>query len=235
MPTTRQPGFARLFSFKQIFLCVIFFLLILIGGTLGSRALLDHGRNEIAEKAEQSVRILATDVNRMMEDVDKVSKILSTSPGVMESLTSSEPLALEAANKVLDRYAEGIEDSICYILNLQGDTIASSNRNDANSLVGHNYRFRPYVTEALEGKNGRYFALGVTSKTRGYYSSHAVRSPEIGNVLGVVVVKKEVETLRENFRKAFQSFLVDPNGIVFFASNPSFAFHAIRPDRKSVV
>jgi PAS domain S-box-containing protein len=228
MPISHQLKFGRLLSPRLISVFIVIFLIILAGGLLGSHSLIQHGKNEIAEEAEDSIHILAADVDRMMEDVDKVSKILSTSPGVIAGLTSGDVIALEAVNKVLDRYAQGIQESICYVLNLQGDTVASSNRNETNSFVGHNYQFRSYFKEALQAGWGRCFALGVTSETRGYYSSHVVQSPETGEAIGVVVVKKEAESLRESFRKTSLSFLVDQRGVVFFASSPSFVFHLTR-------
>jgi hypothetical protein len=86
---------------------------------------------------------------------------------------------VERANQVLDRYYEVLEDTVCYLIDIKGNVVASSNRNDPDSYVGHNYSFRPYFKQALTGEAGCYFALGVTSGERGYYTSYPLRDGSI--------------------------------------------------------
>ena len=101
-----------------------------------------------------------------------------------------------------------------------GKTIASSNRNDQDSFVGHNYSFRPYFTEAIKGKPVIYMALGLTSGSRGIFVSHPVYSAAGGQPIGVVVIKasaRELDKALSRNRKGI-SLLVHSSGIIF-ASN----------------
>jgi C4-dicarboxylate-specific signal transduction histidine kinase len=45
----------------------------------------------------------------------------------------------------------------------EGNTIASSNRNNPDSFVGQNFDFRPYFQQAIQGIPATYLALGTTS------------------------------------------------------------------------
>ena len=50
----------------------------------------------------------------------------------------------------------------------------------------------------MQGRAGRYYALGTTSGRRGYYFSYPVGDPD--EPLGVVVVKIDIDTLENNWR-----------------------------------
>lgn len=76
-------------------------------------------------------------------------------------------------------------------MDLNGSTVASSNRNDPDSFVGENFSFRPYWKQAIGGTPATYMALGVTSGKRGVFYSHPVRegaanSLNIGATVGVI-------------------------------------------------
>lgn len=110
-----------------------------------------------------------------------------------------------------------IAGSVCYLMNLDGMVIASSNWNSPNGFVGDNYGFRPYFSEARAGKLGRMMALGVTSGQRGYYASHPVYAVD-GRIAAVVVVKRELEDIETHFSETHPVFLLDPHGVVFLSS-----------------
>ena len=107
-------------------------------------------------------------------------------------------------------------------------TIASSNRNDPDSFVGKSYRFRPYFIQARNGAPGRYFALGVTSLNRGFYASCPVKDSK-GQIIGVVVVKKDIDEKEADLSRYPYFFLVDPNGIVFLSSRKEMIFKSLWP------
>jgi C4-dicarboxylate-specific signal transduction histidine kinase len=109
-----------------------------------------------------------------------------------------------------------------------GVTIASSNRDDPDSFVGKNYAFRPYFLEAMAGKVGRYFALGVTSKKRGFYASFPVKD-QTGKIIGVAVLKMTLNRFQQELQGFDPAFLIDPQGIVFVASRPSLDYHSLWP------
>ncbi len=106
--------------------------------------------------------------------------------------------ALKSVNRALDHHCSSLKGAVCYLMDREGKTIASSNRNTPVSFVGKNYGFRPYFKNAMVGESAIYLALGVTSKKRGIYFSAPVMVPP-QQVGGVVVVKYAVDELEKEF------------------------------------
>ena len=117
---------------------------------------------------------------------------------------------------------------MAYLLDASGTTIASSNRGAPDSFLGQKYGFRPYFQSAMAGQAGRYFALGVTSKKRGFYASFPVKNPA-GKILGVAVLKTTLNRFQAELREFDPAFLIDPQGIVFVASRPALDYHSLWP------
>jgi len=153
---------------------------------------------------------------------------MSGSPWIAPALESRSATDLARAHAVLDRYQQRFGAAVAYLLDTSGTTIASSNRGDPDSFVGQNYAFRPYFQAAMAGNVGRYFALGVTSKKRGFYASHPVKDPA-GKILGVAVLKMTLDRFQKDLQAFDPAFLIDPQGIVFVASRPNLDYHSLWP------
>ncbi len=65
-----------------------------------------------------------------------------------------------------------------YLMDTTGKTLAASNWDKHDSFVGRNFAFRPYFSEAMAGRLGRFFGLGTTSAKRGYFFAAAIRDRE---------------------------------------------------------
>ncbi len=115
-----------------------------------------------------------------------------------------------------------------YLMDARGVTRAASNWQDELTFVGSNFSFRPYFTEAMQGRAGRYFALGTTSGRRGYYFSYPVGEPD--EPLGVVVVKIDIDTLESVWGdKESELIVTDPDGVVFVSTRPEWRYHSLQP------
>lgn len=152
---------------------------------------------------------------------DNTAKTMGNSPFLHAALISRAKRDITLANSTLDRYNSGMGASVCYLLDRKGSTIASSNRFDKDSFVGISYGFRPYFQTAINGQPGYFFGRGVTSKKRGYYSSYPVRDPR-GTILGVAVVKKNLDENEKVLKQFDFAFLVDPSGTIFLSSDPQY-------------
>ncbi len=97
----------------------------------------------------------------------------------------------------------------------------ASNWSDWSSFVGNNYAFRPYFQDAVRQSSGRYFAVGVTTGIPGYFLSHAVRDDN-GVVLGVLVVKLELEELQREWAGQSGVFLVADSHSVVILNRRNF-------------
>ena len=115
--------------------------------------------------------------------------------------------------------ATGAADT--YLLDRTGMTIAASNWADDVTFVGNNYGYRPYYAQAMQGRLGRFFALGTASNKRGYYFSYPVRAGS--EIVGVTVVKVGVEEIEAKLRSsAHELFVTGPEGVILLAGRPDW-------------
>jgi diguanylate cyclase (GGDEF)-like protein/PAS domain S-box-containing protein len=181
-------------------------------------------RKDSLSQNKIAIQRLAFEVGQAEEAV----QTMAGSPWLRPTLWERSPQTLAQANSVLDRYQQRFEASVVYLMDSSGTTIASSNRAARDSFVGKSYGFRPYFKEAMQGKTGRYLALGVTSKKRGFYASFPVRDQE-GKIAGVAVFKMTMGRFQQDLREFDPAFLVDPQGIVFLSSRPNLDYHGLWP------
>ncbi len=138
-----------------------------------------------------------------------------------DSLVDVVNLFLEEINAIT-----GASDT--YLMDKDGLTLAASNWGGENPFVGKNFSFRPYFSDALHGGSGKYFALGTTSKKRGYYFSHPVKYN--AETIGVVAVKMELSQIEKYWSERQSRFIVsDPDGVIFITTDPDWLFKSIVP------
>ena len=141
-----------------------------------------------------------------------------------------------SANEILDLFNSSLETSVCYILNKDGIVTASSNRNDGDSFMGKDYSFRPYFINSIKGNPFVYMAYGVTSGRRGIYFTSPVYNPESKNIIGVAVIKQEVDKIENEIlfkhypthvkHKDFV-FLVNEDGIIFISDHENMLLNTL--------
>lgn len=171
----------------------------------------------------------------------KAVKGLSGHREIKRVLSAPEPIAVEGANQIIDNFNSVFQAGVSYVMDLTGNTIASSNRNDPDSFVGKNYSFRPYFQKAIQGTPSVYMALGVTSGQLGIYFSQPVYSEEGEAPSGVVVMKVLVENMATgllNLRPGAPgiiTLITDPHGVIFMADRDHYLFQVLEKisDEKS--
>jgi len=177
--------------------------------TLASRV------DDFIQRNTQAVKLLAGE-DSMLEAIDRT---VMNVPAVM--------LSERETNETLDHFCSELKAAICYIMNDQGLTVASSNRDTPKSLIGHNYAFRPYFQTAIKGQPGLYAALGVTTHKRGLYFSSAVYN-RARTIAGVVVIKFSTEYVDDIFSEApGVAFLMSPEGVIFASNQADWQLHTL--------
>ena len=121
-----------------------------------------------------------------------------------------------------------------YILDAKGETLAASNWRSDVSFVGHNYNFRPYFRDAMDGKAGGFFAIGATTGEPGYFMSWPIigtgASNQPNQTLGVAVVKVDLDPLQQDWRDGGETvFVSDSNGVVFLSSRADWKYRTLGP------
>ena len=183
---------------------------------------LRHAALKQAENSSKSrLKLLNRQLNTYLSEHVKPVKALA-GLDVLKSLFDgqSSEVTMEKGNHVLDNFARALDLEVCYLIDLGGTTIASSNRNAHDSFVGRNFAFRPYFIDAAAGVPGRYLALGTTSRKRGVYYSHPVLDRHQNEVVGVAVVKASVERIESQLFVGSDGILLvtDPNGVIFISN-----------------
>ncbi len=231
----KDPGAQRIYQYLThgAFISLMFIAAVGVVGSLEVNYLSNNAVREALTKNQNTILRLQEVVNNEMEKADRLVQLLAGSNRILNALVMSHDEGQVArANEVLDRYSQTEESyGVCYIMNLSGVTIASSNRNQSDSFVGKDYGFRPYFKQAALGLQGRYFALGVTSKDLGYYASAPIRNAQ-GAIVGVAVIKRVIRTsgeLKSAFDPGSAFFLVDPHGIVVLSNPPKYVLSSLWP------
>ena len=211
---------------------MILLLIVVVAGWFATDYLGNKARQEIIRESQASVFTLSIYVSTTINVIENAVKALADSPWIAPALLSKGEQDIEHANSVLDRYSSNFS-SVSYLMDADGMTVASSNRNDPDSFVGKSYGFRPYFQEAAKGQAGRYFAMGITTGKRGFYASYPVQNHS-GEVIGVVTMKKDIDEIETFFSKYPFCFLISRDGIIFLSSKPAMVTKSLWPLDKAV-
>jgi len=207
---------------------ILLVTLILGAGVYGTSLLEEQGRRRVEAEGRTDLSLIETHLSAELKIINGAITAMAGSPWIVAALANPSPRRLEDAHKVLIRYNKALGASVTYILDKEGVAIAASNRDEKYSFVGQRYNFRPYFVKAMQGTPFSYFAVGVTSQKKGFYTSAPVRSPR-GEVIGVAVMKKDLDDMQNFLAKYANCFLVSPQGIVFLSSRSDLALKALWP------
>ncbi len=227
---SNKTGISR---YQWMIVHIILLTLVVGAGWFVTDYLGNRARQEIIEDNQATSLLLTTHLTGELKKIEGAVKALAGSSQIPAALFSHSDHDIVRANKALDRYNSVLDVSVSYLMDVNGLTIASSNRNDPDGFVGKSYQFRPYFTQAMEGKLGRYFALGVTSMKRGFYASFPVRDHD-DNITGVAAMKKDLDGIEDHLKNHPYCFFVNQQGIIFLSSNQDMLMKSLWPVQKEV-
>ena len=187
--------------------------------------LLQDSLLEAANEVEWRRHFIVTRVDDLFKNV----AVLAHEEELLRALREPRRETLYRANAILDTHCELLQADVAYLLDGQGITIATSNRDAADSFLGKSYGFRPYFTEAISGRRSAYLALGVTSDRRGIYLGHPVVDGNGGPARGVAVLKMSIEDLERYFHRSEENIIlmIDPHGVIFLSSSPALLYETL--------
>jgi two-component system C4-dicarboxylate transport sensor histidine kinase DctB len=138
----------------------------------------------------------------------------------------NDPVRRDQAIQLLDRFKAESGSLRMAIYSARGILIATERENSKH--IGKELSFRPFVREALFGKESHYYAYGVTDKIRGYYASVPIYNGS-GKVIGATMAKYELDEKGLNIDKHKHMYLISPDGVVFLSSNPEWLLKSFYP------
>jgi PAS domain S-box-containing protein len=210
-------------------LSLLAFLSTAIGGYLYYYSLKEAAFQEAAQQAEIRVEMLRINLSTMMSANIRPAGVLAGIPGIVRALQDPSPAHIGEANAILDHFKANLQVDVCYLMNAEGLTIASSNRHDSDSFVGYNFGFRPYFEKAMNRQPASYLALGTTSHKRGAYCSSPVHADDAEAPSGVVVIKASIDQVEEELGLGPEDILLvtNPVGVIFISTREDWRYHLL--------
>lgn len=192
---------------------------------------MSYFRAEEQRRAEGRLSLYRSTVTAEIERFSHLTYVLARDPfviGVAQGKTA-KGRAASALNGRLQTFAAAAGLDAIYLMRPDGETIATSNADQANSFIGQNYAFRPYFNTALEGAQGRFYGIGSTTGLPGYFIADPV-SDRDGQLVGVIAVKLDVSKLEARWQDAGeQVMLVNDDGVVLLASDEAWRYRVLAP------
>jgi len=215
-------GFSLKKTFTQLIVVVNILLLVLMWTLFRSN--ISKSEKNLHKELTLSI---ASEINdyykKKVELIRSISSVESIVHVSMKNQISNRRLVTSNFNSI----KTVIGSSVLYLMNSSGLVIGSSVYRGSKTLLGNNYKFRPYFKEALEGKNSFYVAVGVTTGERGMYFGFPVR--EKGKVTGVVVIKFNLSFIDKIIEKAgIPGGMVSPDGIIFSTTVKKWFYNSTR-------
>jgi PAS domain S-box-containing protein len=213
-----------------VVLSFLSFLSVSVAGYVYFRSLQDSAYKESEKDSALQAERIRNRVSSFLAENLKTARALAGMKEMGEVLSHPRGPSLARANAVLDHFRNALAADVCYVMDRDGTTVASSNRDAPDSFVGNNFAFRPYWKQAIRGTPATYMAQGVTSNVRGVYFSHPVYGDPAVPPVGVAVIKVSTGPIEREFRQAGEGIvlLLDPKGIVFAASRKEWLFRSLQ-------
>jgi two-component system C4-dicarboxylate transport sensor histidine kinase DctB len=188
-----------------------------------------NGLNKLSVSNQQQLGQFIDHLDSQLLRYSFIPQLVAKNALLVELLNDPENDSLvEVVNLFLHEINEITHTSDTYLMDSNGLTLASSNWRDEHPFIGQNFSFRPYFTQAMEGRTGRYFALGTTSRKRGYYFAY----PVIYNARkrGVIAVKMDLTEIEKYWSGRLSQFIVsDPDGVIFIATDQDWLYKSTVP------
>ncbi len=187
------------------------------------------GLADIRDQGNTRLELYINYLEGVLGKYESLPELLAIDDNLVRTLLDPlEQNRIETLNQYLETINRVSDALDTYLMNKDGLTIAASNWNEKHPFVGRNFSFRPYFQEAMQGKLGRYYAIGTTSSKRGYYFAYPVTKDN--EILGAVAVKIDIDSVEEKWSHQDESFLVsDPDGVVFITTNPDWRYKTLQP------
>ena len=207
----------------------IFCLLLLI--FMGHQVVKMSNENKKESLDKDTVKILQ-DINyKAFSKAQNISNTLATDKFMKQLCLQNDDFNYNNAKIILNTIQETSNLELCYVMNLSGTVLASSNFsvNSTLKIEGENFSFRPYFLGALQGKNVIYPALGIATTTRGIYFSSPIRD-DASRIIGVIVCKINMDAIDAILKEyKYKSLISTSDGIVFSSNTKEWLFNLIYP------
>jgi len=166
----------KLYPRINYFLAIFIYLVVICWNVWWTFTWLYHQRlKDLAVEGSSRLELYMTYLQGVLEKYQHLPELLANDQIMINMLNDHDsPEEIDFLNRYLEKINSISNASDTYLMDNNGCTIAASNWKDEHPFVGQNFSYRPYFKEAMNGRLGKYFALGTTSSLRGYYFAYPV-------------------------------------------------------------
>ncbi|HYD80612.1 MAG TPA: ATP-binding protein [Paucimonas sp.] len=189
---------------------------------------------DVQAAAERQLEIIALDLGSVLEKFETLPFTLAVHPDVASAATRPHPEVTERVNRTFKAIQEQAKVAAIYLMDRNGNTLASSNWDQPLTFVGRNFGYRPYFQEAIRGNAGRFYGIGSTSGEPGYFIAQPVYplggEREAAAPIGVIAVKISLAEYERAWRSSEEPIaLADRAGVVFLSNRETWKYRSLRP------
>lgn len=188
---------------------------------------------KLEQDATYHLAHLKSKLDALLKRYSYLPEVLAQNPKIIEYLSTTDRSITQqqTMNEYLELLNQQAVTQDIYLKDTTGLTLTASNWHSTNTFIGQNYHFRPYFQQAMQGKLGRYYALGTASKERGYYFSYAVRNAA-QVILGVITVKVNITHFEQDWaqdQSPAEFMITDEFGVIFMTSQSAWSLRSLVP------
>src|SRR5450830_1610283 len=128
----------------------------------------EKARSDLHAAGERQLQIVALDLQSILDKFETMPFALGALADVDQVLHHPDDAeAVARLNQTLQSIQRQSRVLAIYMMDDKGMTLAASNWNEDTSFVGRDFGFRPYFSEALAGRFGRFYGIGNVSSEPG--------------------------------------------------------------------
>lgn len=199
-----------------------------LAATLAFAFAWDRGLDALDAELDQSLILTRRAVESEIERFRALPDVAAEDMRITQALR--DPASAEAtlaASRYLGTIAARTGATHLYLMDASGKVLSASNWMSDLSFVGENYGFRPYFTDALTRGRGSFYAIGVTTRTPGYFLSSRIGAPDAP---AVIATKIDLTPLEDIWKSAGAAIAIaDSDGVVFLSGVDAWRYRPLAP------
>mgnify|MGYP001024979812 FL=1 len=204
------------------FLYIITLIIVLPLWVLASfHVFTNQAQQNLRQVIHNDLLLFADSLESELEKYRSIPKMLMMDVALTDSVSNQHLFNSTNIHNYLQHIRTTTNSDEVFLLGTAGQTLVSTNIDNE----GLNYSHTPFFQDAMQGRSGGFFTMGVNAGIRGYYFSESLSDPSSGDVIGVIVVKVNMARLERSWLHRFTPMMVtDEYQIVIASSTASWLF-----------
>lgn len=172
--------------------------------------------------SQQDLQLSRLNLQRLFLQLEGIPRVIAELDISRQAQRS--PAQAQTLNHYLASFAREFSLDLLWVMDIQGNVIASSDYAEKSGLLGKNLSDRLYFQQAVAGHPARQFAVGRKKGQPGLYFSYPIQGP--WGIMGVIVAKQSLHDISEQIT-THHTLVSDEHGVVIMATEPEFIYRTL--------